>query len=154
MAFRLELFDQIGRFDPALGVGTPTQGGEDLEMFFRLLHAGHLLVYEPSALVYHCHRRDYAGLRVQLASIGVALAAYHLRSVLAYPSQSIGFLKLHTLWFWQRYIMRLLQSLTRPHRFPSDLILAELWGYLAGFSRYLAARRIAANLSQDIQKVL
>jgi cellulose synthase/poly-beta-1,6-N-acetylglucosamine synthase-like glycosyltransferase len=30
MAFRRSVFQQIGPFDPALGVGTPTNGGEDL----------------------------------------------------------------------------------------------------------------------------
>jgi hypothetical protein len=48
----------------------------------------------------------------------------------------------------------LFQVLTRPHRFPRDLILAEFWGYLIGFARYPAARRIAAGLSRDTNEAL
>ena len=66
MAFRRSLFAQIGYFDPALGVGTITNGGEDLEIFFRTLKEGHLLIYEPSALVKHRHRREYEKLKLQL----------------------------------------------------------------------------------------
>ena len=51
-------FDRIGAFDPALDVGTPTRGGGDLEMFFRVLKDGYALVYEPRAIVRHRHRRD------------------------------------------------------------------------------------------------
>ena len=47
MAYRRTLFDHVGGFDPALDVGTCTNGGGDLEMFFRVLKAGHTLVYAP-----------------------------------------------------------------------------------------------------------
>ena len=40
MAFRRRVFERIGLFDPALDVGTPTNGGGDLEMFFRVLKEG------------------------------------------------------------------------------------------------------------------
>jgi hypothetical protein len=43
MASRRSLFEfeRIGGFDPALDVGTLTDGGGDLEMFFRVLQEGH-----------------------------------------------------------------------------------------------------------------
>ena len=69
-----------GLFDPALDVGTPANGGGDLEMFFRVLKSGHALVYEPAAMVRHRHRRDYASLREQLASNGVGFYAYLVRT--------------------------------------------------------------------------
>ena len=58
MAYRRSLFDKIGYFDPALDVGTATNGGGDLEMFFRVLKEGYVLVYEPRAVVRHRHRRS------------------------------------------------------------------------------------------------
>ena len=58
MAFRRSLFHQIGFFDPALDVGTVTNGGGDLDMFYRVIQEGHTLVYEPRAIVRHRHRRD------------------------------------------------------------------------------------------------
>ncbi|MGH2522410.1 MAG: glycosyltransferase family 2 protein, partial [Anaerolineales bacterium] len=46
MAYRRSVFAQLGLFDPALDVGTVTNGGGDLEMYFRVLAEGHTLVYE------------------------------------------------------------------------------------------------------------
>lgn len=146
MAYRRSLFDRIGNFDPALGVGTVTQGGEDLEMFFRLLQEGYTLVYEPSALVYHRHRHDYGSLRRQIEHNNIGLAAYHLRSALTYPDQRVGFVQVHLKWLVQWHLKRLIQSLTRPHRFPLDLILAELQGYFVGLTRYFQSRRVAAEI--------
>ena len=39
MAFRRERVRPGRAFDPALGAGTPARGGDDLEMFFRVLKA-------------------------------------------------------------------------------------------------------------------
>ena len=64
MAYRKSVFDQIGFFDPALDVGTVTNGGGDLEMFFRVLKHGYTLVYEPKAIIRHRHRREYADLKI------------------------------------------------------------------------------------------
>jgi hypothetical protein len=75
MAYRRSLFDDIGYFDPALDVGTVTNGGGDLEMFSRVLVEGHALVYEPCAIVRHRHRRDYARLRTQIANNGIGVSS-------------------------------------------------------------------------------
>jgi GT2 family glycosyltransferase len=85
MAFRREVFDRIGLFDPALDVGTESNGGGDLEMFFRIIKEGHLLVYEPAAVVRHRHRRTYAELKVQLRNNGIGFYAYLARAARAYP---------------------------------------------------------------------
>src|SRR3954453_20674871 len=71
MAFRKSVFEEIGLFDPALDVGTVTNGGGDLDMFFRVVRAGHTLAYEPAALVWHRHRRTYRELREQLTNNGI-----------------------------------------------------------------------------------
>lgn len=150
MAYRRSVFAQIGAFDPALGVGTLSQGGEDLEMFFRLLRAGHTLAYEPAALVRHRHRREYEALQRQLESNGLALAAYHGGCALIFPEQRAIFMRLHLWWLWAWHIKRLLQSLSRPHRFPRALILAELRGYLIGLGRYPQARRAVRAASSTL----
>ena len=66
MAYRRSVFDAVGPFDSALDVGTVTNGGGDLEMFFRVVKAGLPLLYEPRALVWHRHRRTMDELREQL----------------------------------------------------------------------------------------
>ena len=149
MAFRRALFGRVGRFDPALDVGTVTNGGGDLEMFFRVLNEGHLLAYEPSAVVRHRHRRSYTQLRAQLADNGVGLYSYLVRTALTYPDIRGDVIRFGTWWFWRWSIRRLILSYVRPSRFPRDLILAELRGSLAGILRYPKARRHAARVASS-----
>jgi glycosyltransferase involved in cell wall biosynthesis len=151
MAFRRSLFERIGPFDPALDVGTVTNGGGDLEMFFRVLASGLTLVYEPRALVRHRHRRDYPRLRQQIANNGVGFYSFLVRVALADPRQRIQCLRFGIWWFGWWSLRRLVKSFLDPGGFPRDLILAELWGSLAGLSRYRRARRAAAAIAQDFQ---
>jgi GT2 family glycosyltransferase len=76
VAFDRPVLRGLGGFDEALGAGTPTRGGEDLDMFVRVLRAGRPIVYEPSALVWHHHRADDESLRRQMFSFGTGLTAY------------------------------------------------------------------------------
>lgn len=149
MAFRKRVFDLVGVFDPALGAGTVTQGGDDLEMFFRVLEEGHTLVYEPRAIVRHRHRRDYEGLRSQLASHGLAYYAFATRSALAYPNRRAAFIRFGLVWLWRRNLRRLLLSYIRPGQFPRDLIHSELRGALSGLFIYPKARREAQRIEQS-----
>jgi GT2 family glycosyltransferase len=151
MAYRRSLFDQIGYFDPALDVGTVTNGGGDLEMFFRVLKEGHTLVYEPNAIVRHRHRRDYAQLRTQITNSGIGLYSYFVRSALAYPDERAAFVRFGLWWLWRGNIRRLLISLVRPARLPRDLILAKLRGSLIGLGRYQKARRAAAQIANSFR---
>ncbi len=75
-AMRRDVVPDLGGFDEALGVGSPTRGGEDIDMFVRVLLGGHRLAYEPSALVWHRHRSDPEALREQIAGYGVGLGAW------------------------------------------------------------------------------
>jgi O-antigen biosynthesis protein len=151
MAFRRSLFARIGGFDPALDVGTVTNGGGDLEMFFRVLKGGYTLVYEPSALVRHRHRREYAQLRTQITNNGVGFYAYLVRSALVYKDERWAFIRLGLWWLWWWNIRRLLISLLHQGPFPRDLILGELFGSLIGLGRYQKARRMAARIAQSFQ---
>jgi hypothetical protein len=76
MAVRRQLALDLGGFDEGLGAGTRSRGGEDLEMFVRVLRAGHQLAFEPSAIAWHVHRRDDDAFRRQVFAYGSGLAAY------------------------------------------------------------------------------
>jgi hypothetical protein len=149
MAYRRDLFDKIGQFDTALDVGTITNGGGDLEMFFRVLKEGHTLVYEPNAVVLHRHRRDYERLRTQLTNNGIGFYSYMVRSALRYPNERFAFARLGLWWLWWWNIRRLLISFWHPQRFPRDLIIAELRGSLTGLTRYQRSKRIAAAIASS-----
>jgi len=56
MTFRKEVFEKIGRFDERFGSGAKLGGCDDIDMLYRVLKAGHSIVYEPSAIIRHKHR--------------------------------------------------------------------------------------------------
>jgi GT2 family glycosyltransferase len=146
MAFRHTVFDAIGEFDPALDVGTPTNGGGDIEMLFRVVHAGFAVAYTPAALVRHEHRRDRDGLREQLRNNGVGFSAYVVRSILAHPGERLAFARVWLRWLTRWPAARFLRSLLRPGPVPRDLLAAELVGAFVGLGRYQRARRLAAEV--------
>lgn len=146
MAFRRRMLQDLGGFDPALDVGTVTNGGGDIEMFFRVLQEGHVLVYEPRAIVRHRHRRDLEALRRQLRDHGIGFSSYATRSVLAYPSQWRSFAWFARWWLFNWILRRLVRALLRPSSFPRALIVTELRGAAIGLVRYRAARRHAQEI--------
>ena len=75
-AVRRDVLIELGGFDEGLGIGSPAGGGEDIDIFVRILLAGHLLVREPAAVVWHRHRRTAAELEVQVHNYGLGLGAW------------------------------------------------------------------------------
>jgi GT2 family glycosyltransferase len=75
-AVRRDTVTGLGGFDTLLGVGAPGLGGEDLDMFLRLILAGGRICYVPSAFVWHRHRSDPDALGDQIYSYGHGLGAY------------------------------------------------------------------------------
>jgi GT2 family glycosyltransferase len=69
------IIQELGGFDEALGAGTRTEGGEDMEIFVRVLRRGYELSYQPSAIVWHVHRADDEALRKVLFGYGKGLSA-------------------------------------------------------------------------------
>lgn len=65
MAFRRSLFTTTGAFDDRLDAGAAGCSG-DSEMWYRVLAEGFKCRYDPTAVVYHFHRRDMEGLHKQL----------------------------------------------------------------------------------------
>jgi len=146
MAFRKKIFNEIGFFDPTLGVGTPTNGGEDLEYFFRIISAEFPLVYEPNAVVRHRHRKSYEELKTQLTNNGIGLYSYITHALFTFKKDRPQFLYLALWWFFYWNIKRLLLSFIKPQLFPRDLIIAEMKGSFLGLTRYLKSKKIASGL--------
>lgn len=65
MALRRTVIEQVGGFDERLGAGA-AGCSEDSEFWYRVLAAGYSCRYEPSAVIYHYHRRDLDGLKRQM----------------------------------------------------------------------------------------
>jgi O-antigen biosynthesis protein len=129
MAFRRARLLELGGFDTALDVGTPTGGGGDLEMYFRLVAAGDLLVYEPSAVVRHLHRPDYAGLVKQMRGNGTGSYAQFLGAGRLYgPAQARAFVRLASWWGLHWHLRGIVRSVVAPDLVPMALRLAETRG--------------------------
>lgn len=140
MAFRKGTLVKIGGFDEALGVGTHSQGSEDIDAFFRVIMAGQTLAVAPCAIVHHFHRRELQELKKQLRGSGTGFTAYLTKTILHNP--------LHLL----RLLVRLpsaIRYLTNPESvrneskdetYPVELTRAELLGMLAGPVAYLRSR--------------
>ena len=146
MAYRRSLFAQIGLFDPALDVGTVTNGGGDLEMFFRVIKEGHGLCYEPNAIVFHRHRRDYASLHTQITNNGVGFMAYLHRSFLHYKDARLGLAKLGFWWLRAWLLGRLVSTTLQPETRKRSLARAECKGSLIGLKRYPQACQQVAEV--------
>ncbi|PVG82923.1 hypothetical protein DDE18_11305 [Nocardioides gansuensis] len=74
-AMRREVFVALGGFDERLGPGTATRGGEDIDLLMRTVLGGHMLAYEPQAMVLHHHRATDVDLRSAVFGYGLGLGA-------------------------------------------------------------------------------
>jgi glycosyltransferase involved in cell wall biosynthesis len=141
MAFERAALVEMGGFDPALGNGTPALGGVDSEVLLRTVVTGHRLVYEPSAIAYHSHRPDYAGLRRQIYGYGVGTSAYLLKTVLGNPRLLPDFARKLPRGLVFALSPRSDRNLAKRAGFPRELTLLELWGMARGPLAYARSRR-------------
>ncbi len=85
MGFRRAELIADGGFDPALGAGSPTEGGEDIYALSTAILRGGRIAYEPRALCWHEHRKDDRALRGWLSSYGVGLGAIMTKALSSDP---------------------------------------------------------------------
>jgi GT2 family glycosyltransferase len=132
----------IGYLDEALGAGTPTGCAEDTYLFYRVLKAGYAICYEPSAYVWHRHRRDAKALWRQIYAYSKGHAAYHIVTF-----KNEGDLRALTRLLAEVpiYLYRCLKSWVFGYRnYPLSLILAQIWGHIVGpFALWKSRRRVA-----------
>ena len=131
-AFRAAIFSDphIGLLDEALGAGMPTGCSEDTYLFYKILKAGHTIVYEPAAYVWHKHRRELATLRHQIYAYSKGHVAYHLTTLLRdHDVRALVRLTLELPW---SYAVRLRERLRGRSIYPVSLLLLEIAGNLAG----------------------
>jgi hypothetical protein len=159
-AFRASIFahPEIGLLDEALGAGTPTGCSEDTYLFYKVLKAGYTIAYEPSAYVWHKHRREMRALRNQLYNYGKGHVAYHLTTLLRDRDKRAVAQLLVRLPISYRW--RLVSSLKRhlslkrlsylDSGYPLRLILLEARGNLAGpWSLWKSYRRVKREGRSD-----
>ncbi|MEG4342342.1 glycosyltransferase [Microcoleus sp. A003_D6] len=149
MALRKSSIDFIGSFDEALGAGTPTVGGEDCELFARILRSGYRIVYDPRALSWHRHRRTWEELQKTLQGYGIGVYAFWTRLFVVNREFSVPLLA----WGWLRHkqLPELVASLRKqPDSIPSDLLLAGLRGCISGPMAYFTSRKRLEEVKEEV----
>jgi glycosyltransferase involved in cell wall biosynthesis len=127
-------------FAEDLGPGTPARAADETYLFYRILSKGDRVVFDPSRIVWHRHRRDLHALRMIVFDYGVSVCAYALRCLIRHREPAaLGVLR----WWWSVHLRRQLALIIRrdPTAFPLRLYLAEVAGTLAGPWALLRSRR-------------
>jgi glycosyltransferase involved in cell wall biosynthesis len=131
MALRRAVLAETGMFDEALGPGTECRSGDDHEFYCRVLSRGYRAVYDPAAVVWHRHRREWDALRNQLYGYGVGVFAWWTRALLV--EGELGVLRVGPSYFLHYHVMNLVRAFfRRPGSMPFDLACAGFAGALAG----------------------
>lgn len=143
MAFRRQVFAQVGDFDPRLGAGA-SGCSEDSELWYRILATGGICHYEPTAVVFHTHRRELSALKQQMyqymrghiVALLLQFSQYQhwgnlWRLCIALPKHYIGLA-----------LGRIIKGLQPKHQTWT----VEVLGCLAGVKYYLFHRKGAGEL--------
>jgi len=125
-SFRKKVFEIVGLFDEKLGRGTPSQGGEDIDMYYRILKHGYKIVYEPKASVFHFHLfHSMKDLKDYSYKCGSSLA-YFMKKYLHDPyvlALFIGYIVLSATSF-------VINIITRKEEHLNKVILLEFSSFL------------------------
>jgi glycosyltransferase involved in cell wall biosynthesis len=153
VAFRTSALRRIGGFDIALGPGTASMSNEDTRVFTDLLRSGGTVVYQPTAVTRHFHRRSVEELRTQMRGYGVGLTAFYTSLLVDHPRSLPGLLGLLPRAYRDMFGQEGLQSSGLPSDFPADLLRAKRRGMLLGPLSYFRARFQGTRAERETQGV-
>ena len=145
MAVRRDALIALGGFDEALDLGPALPGGGDHDALWRLLGAGFDVVYEPSALAFHEHRRELAGVVAQIVGHQRALAAVLTKSLVHARGRRRWPLLAFLVWRLGKPVVRLSRRAVGDDPLPARVLLRMLVHTWRGLWAYPAARRLAAR---------
>jgi glycosyltransferase involved in cell wall biosynthesis len=142
MAFRREVVRAVGLFDERLDVGAAGCSG-DSEYWYRIMAAGWTCRYEPTAVVYHYHRRETQALAKQIR----AYMRGHVAALLVQYERTgdRGNLRRAFLVLPSYYLLRTLHRLRYGRTEDNSVLAEEIRGALAGLQYYARTRRAAGQ---------
>jgi GT2 family glycosyltransferase len=143
------LITEVGGFDEALGAGTPTLGGEDLDVFLRILQARRAIAFEPAALVWHHHRADSDALLRQMYGYGTGLGAL-VTKLLRDPLTRRDILRRVPAGVARLGVINRDTTREATAAVPAGVRRRELTGLLAGPARYARSRRAEARRRRSL----
>ena len=130
MAIRKKAFDLGYRFDTRLGPGVFGGCGEDSEFWYRILADGWSCRYEPSACLFHYHRREIPALRRlvnQYMQGHVAALVMQFRKF-----GHLGNLRRLLFQLPAEYVILVLRAMASGFPLDYRILLRGSWGCLAG----------------------
>ena len=133
MAYRKEVFKEVGYFDERLGAGA-SGCNEDSEMWYRILLKGYAILYTPRAIVTHKHRTNIKALYEQLYSYmrGFTAAAIIQQN----QNTNAGYMR-HLFLTLPKYYCRLLLREFPNKKSRSRTVWIEVKGMISGLAFYL-----------------
>jgi len=149
MSIRKSALEEVGLFDAALGAGTITTCGDDLAMYLQLLFAGYQLVYEPTALLHHFHRREYKDLQKQIYNYGVGFSAFMTKILLDHPREIIPLIPRLPYGLYLLLNASSMKNAKKKTDYPRELDRLERKGLLYGTYAYLKNRRRTRPLLKE-----
>jgi GT2 family glycosyltransferase len=150
MALRRDVLRELGGFDDALDTGASLPGGGDLDMFYRVIRAGGVLVYEPRIMVFHEHRHSEIDLQRQYFSWGLGFMAFVGKHLRGSGEHKDRFRSL-ACWWARDQLRQLKASLRGRHPLPPRMIVAEISGGLIGiFGEYRRSCKRIARLDRQV----
>jgi O-antigen biosynthesis protein len=133
MAFRAEALRRLGGFDPRL------PSGEDIDVLLHLVLAGHAVLYEPGAVVWHTHRRELRALRRTMYQYGAGLGAVLAKCVATDAAARVDLLRRLPHGLAYALLPRSGKNTHKQDGYPASLTALELCGLLLGPAYYAAA---------------
>ena len=152
MAFTSDFLHKVGGFDPALGGNGPSRNGQDIAIFFKVIVEGYTLVYEPRALLYHLHRRDYAELSEQIYRYGIGLTAYLTKIVFDNPLMLVKMISKIPYGFFLIFSSQSSKNSKKLFSYSKNLTLLERKGMLYGPFAYVQSRWLAHKMRKAFSK--
>jgi GT2 family glycosyltransferase len=139
-AFRRSVLLSLGGFATDLGPATIARGGEDLDAYLSVLHAGYRLHYSPAAIVRHESRTDMSALAQQIYSYGVGVSAMITRRVLRSPAERRAVARIVPVAVKYLLASDSPKNAKKIGPYPRRLDLYELAGLMYGPVAYLRSR--------------
>jgi len=142
MAFKTSTLRKLGGFDPALGAGTPTRSGSEFPPLFNVITNGYQIVYEPSAIIYHEHHREFQKFAKQFYGYGVGFTAFLTKSILENPIHLFRLMMKVPAGLSFIFSPKSEKHQHKTANYPKELNGLELKGLLYGPVAYFRSRKI------------
>ena len=141
-AFRSTIFadSTVGLMEEALGPGTPTGGAEENHFAYKILRSGGTIIYDPSAYVWHHHRRTLKAFYRQVQGQMTSCPALHLTLWLQ-EGDPRG--RQQLLIHMPRYFLECWRDrVLGRSKTPWIILFYEFKGYVIGFWAYWESQRL------------